>query len=220
LSVDLVVGPFLTLFLYRPRKPGLKFDMSVVAIIQLTALIYGTSVIYVNRPYFAVFAVDRFELVSLRDIDPRMANDPDLLRKPLVGPRLVVALLPEDLATRQRLMEEVLFEGQPDIERRPEFWYPYETRTEYVVDRAKPLQVLSARSEETARALLALADRLDKSLDELGFVPLIGRERDFAYVIDSQTGSPIELVDVDPWLDSGPEPSAGTEVQTDESDEE
>ncbi|MEJ2115130.1 MAG: type IV pilin accessory protein, partial [Gammaproteobacteria bacterium] len=42
--VDLVMGPLLTLVLFKKGKPGLVLDLCLVAIIQLTALIYGVNV--------------------------------------------------------------------------------------------------------------------------------------------------------------------------------
>ena len=46
IGVDLILGPLLTLLLYRPGKPGVIFDLSFIALIQLSALIYGVTIIY------------------------------------------------------------------------------------------------------------------------------------------------------------------------------
>ncbi|MDH5518430.1 MAG: hypothetical protein OEY36_11535 [Gammaproteobacteria bacterium] len=39
--VDVVIGPGLTLLVYKADKPSLRFDMSVVVILQVTALTWG-----------------------------------------------------------------------------------------------------------------------------------------------------------------------------------
>ena len=70
IGVDLIVGPLLTLLLYKPGKPKLLFDMSCIALIQIVALVYGTAIIFSERPYYLVFAVDRFEVLAHRDVDP------------------------------------------------------------------------------------------------------------------------------------------------------
>ncbi|MEM8547120.1 MAG: hypothetical protein AAGF46_03050, partial [Pseudomonadota bacterium] len=59
-GVDLVLGPLLTVILYKPGKKGLWFDMGFIAVVQAAALIYGTSVLYQERPQYVIFAVDRF----------------------------------------------------------------------------------------------------------------------------------------------------------------
>jgi hypothetical protein len=45
-GVDVVVGPLLTLILFKPGKPGLKFDMTCIALMQIGALVYGGTIIY------------------------------------------------------------------------------------------------------------------------------------------------------------------------------
>lgn len=195
-GVDLVVGPLLTLYLYRPNKPGLMIDMTFIVVVQLAALIYGTTVIYTERPYFAVFAVDRFEVIARHEVDLTQVATPELLDKPLSGPILVVALLPDTTEGMQRLLDETVFEGKPDIERRPEFWRPYAEQVGRVIARLKALDALAARDASRTDRLL---EHLDRPADELGYVPLIGKDRDFAFVIDKQTGAPIDLLDIDPW---------------------
>ena len=56
IGVDLVLGPLLTLIVFKPGKWGLKFDLCAIALVQLAALIYGLTTIYEERPYFTVFA--------------------------------------------------------------------------------------------------------------------------------------------------------------------
>lgn len=53
--VDVGLGPLMTLILFRPHKPGLKFDLSVVAACQLVALLYGINVLYGQKPELVVF---------------------------------------------------------------------------------------------------------------------------------------------------------------------
>ena len=67
--VDVIVGPLLTLIVYRPMKKGLKFDLTVIALLQVGALAYGVSVLYQGRPVYVVFVKDRFDIVTAVDID-------------------------------------------------------------------------------------------------------------------------------------------------------
>lgn len=201
IGVDLVVGPLLTLILYRPSKPGLMFDMSCIAVVQLTALIYGTTVIFTERPYFTVFAVDRFEVIARREVDLGQIRDPVLLDKPVVGPVLAVALFPDTREGMQKLIDEVIFEGKPDIERRPELWQPYAKEVGRVIERVQGLDRLAVTTESSEK-IDRLLRKLGRPVQDLGFVPLIGQDRDFAFVIDKRTGEPLDLLDVNPWPDS------------------
>ena len=75
--VDVVIGPALTLLLFKPGKWGLAFDMSVIVLLQVGALVYGLSVIIGSRPVFLVAAVDRFVVVSANQVEPGELVDPN-----------------------------------------------------------------------------------------------------------------------------------------------
>jgi hypothetical protein len=66
ISIHLVIGPLLTLIVFKPGKPSLKFDLSCIVLLHLGALLYGRTIIYQQRPAFVVFSVDRVYLHSCR----------------------------------------------------------------------------------------------------------------------------------------------------------
>jgi len=75
--VDLVLGPALTLFLYKPGKPKLKLDMSLIAAIQIAALGYGFVATYQQRTVAVVFAEGRLTTLSgaaLADANAQLAE--------------------------------------------------------------------------------------------------------------------------------------------------
>ena len=43
IGVDVVVGPLITLIIFDPKKKGLRFDLAVIAALQLAALAYGAA---------------------------------------------------------------------------------------------------------------------------------------------------------------------------------
>jgi len=55
--VDLVLGPALTLILFKPGKPGLKMDLSLIAGLQIAALAYGFYATY-NPENFGQYVAD------------------------------------------------------------------------------------------------------------------------------------------------------------------
>ena len=64
--VDLVLGPALTLLLYRPGKPGLALDMALIATVQVAALGYGFVATHQQRTVAVVFADGAFNTLSAR----------------------------------------------------------------------------------------------------------------------------------------------------------
>ena len=206
IGVDLVVGPLLTLVVFKPGKWGLKFDLCAIAVVQLVALIYGISVIYSERPYFTVFALDRFYVLARKDIDQVQLADPALVaperigRKPALGPLLVVATRPTDVPGMQRLLEETLFEGKPDIQQRPEFWADYASQAAQLVARAQPLATLRKERPDATAAIEQLVAALGRPERELGFLPVVAKNKDLAMIVEAASGLPLEVIDVDPWI--------------------
>jgi len=66
--VDAGLGPLMTLILFKPGKPGLKFDISVIAICQVLALIGGITVIYLERPALVVHHNGIFNCLSHQQV--------------------------------------------------------------------------------------------------------------------------------------------------------
>lgn len=74
--IDLVLGPALTLALYRPWKKNIRFDMSVIVAIQVVALGYGVHTAYTQRTAAIVFAETRFETLTHTEFkEARAANE-------------------------------------------------------------------------------------------------------------------------------------------------
>jgi hypothetical protein len=203
IGVALVLGPLLTLIVFKPGKWGLKFDLVVIALVQLSALVYGITTIYRERPYFTVFALDRFYVLARDDVDAAKLAEPAIAArlgpKPAIGPLLVVAVRPTDTEGFQRLLDETVFGGQPDIEYRPEYWRNYADETAQVIARATPLSVLRAAQPAATRAIDNVVGRLGRPEGELGFLPFIARNRDMSFIVDTTTGALLEVLDVDPW---------------------
>jgi hypothetical protein len=193
----------LTLIVFKPGKPGLKFDIALIAFVQVAALLYGLSALYRERPYFTVFAIDRFVVVAERDVDPQeLAAAREAGRvadKPFSGPLLVATAFPTDLATQQRLLDETLLRGLPDIERRPEFWQPFADQASLVQRAQRPLRALREAQSSAGPKIDAVVTKLGMPEDRLGYVPLIAKNRDVAFVVDATTGAPLDVIDVDPW---------------------
>ena len=49
LGVDLVLGPLLTLVVFRAGKPGLRFDLTVIGILQSACLVAGVWIVHGER---------------------------------------------------------------------------------------------------------------------------------------------------------------------------
>ena len=59
-SIDLILGPLLTFIVFNPTKSSLKFDLWVIALVQIAALAYGTWTIHSSRPLAITYINNSF----------------------------------------------------------------------------------------------------------------------------------------------------------------
>lgn len=197
--VAIVLGPLLTLIIFKPGKWGLKFDLWFIAFVQVASLVYGTAIIYEQRPYFLVFSVDRFELVAAKGLDLSQLKYDVLKEKPWNGAVHVFAQFPEDPEEAARFMNEVFYDGKPDLERRPEYWHPYADHAGDVAAKARNIEHLLEEDDATAAKASHLIEKYQAEHSELGYVPLLGRTSNFSLILDTETGEQLDVVDIDPY---------------------
>ena len=195
-AVDVTLGPLITLIIFKAGKPGLKFDLAVIATLQVAALAYGMHTVYLARPVYLVFTKDRFDLVSAKDLDPADLGKaaPEFAHLPLGRPRYIAAVSPSDREARQKLLMESL-QGK-DLQMHPQYYVPYEQEVPTALARAQPLDLLLQRDAEGVQRGLKSAGR---PAEALKFLPLRGKDVDGAVLLDAKTGAPLEIVLVDPW---------------------
>lgn len=195
-GVDVTLGPLITLIIFKSGKKGLKFDLTVIALVQATALAYGIHVVYLARPVYLVFVVDRFNLVTAKDLDPKdlakVAN-PEFRRLPLGRPSYVGALMPRD--PREQLNVLLAGLGGKDLQLYPQYYVPYEEVAKDALGRANEVGILLKRDAGPVRRYL---DSAGRSPESVKYLPLRGRT-DAAVLLDAASGMPLEVVKVDPW---------------------
>ena len=77
LAVDLVLGPFLTLVIFNVLKPRSELirDISIIILIQISALTWGVHITHKMRPVFLVFQADTFYSIIKEDINLDSLNE-------------------------------------------------------------------------------------------------------------------------------------------------
>jgi len=201
IAVAVFIGPALTWFLYKEGKWGLVFDLLVVVMIQLAAISWATFALYQNRPYFMVFTVDRFEVLSIRDVEFSHPGQLKFMDKPVVGPILLYANMPVEPQAFQKLLKEVMFEGKPDLQFRPEFWSFYSDRQLQTLKASSPLEGLRDARPESTDQINRLVVRHGGDITKLNFVPGMNRDGQFAAILDADNGAVVDTLLINGWLD-------------------
>lgn len=190
-GVDIVLGPLLTLVAASPTKAlrDLRRDFAVIAVIQFSALTWGTALAWQNRPY-ALLWVDG-EMHSMPW--SAFSNDPAARERigalPGPTPRRVIVRLPDDFDERGKVLREAI-SRQSSVLFRSDLYVPFDPRDPQVTLAAKRYaQKLLAAPEfrvATVRAGILEADLLTQRLVlipvntrqteyHLGFLPASGK---------------------------------------------
>lgn len=195
LAVDVALGPLLTLLVYKAGKKTLVMDLTVIALLQLSALGYGLWTVAEGRPAWLVFSIDRFELVRINDIDERKLDEAATeYRKPSwFGPKWVAGLSPTNIEEKNELIFEAIA-GGPDVAQRPNLYQPLLSQSQAVRQKALPISELNTfNSEERVHQLLTSYPSAN------GWLPLSANAQDMVVLVNKDTAEIISIVNLRPW---------------------
>lgn len=185
-SVDVIVGPLLTLVVFNLAKPRRELvrDLAVIAALQLAALGYGLHTVYAARPVALVFEVDRFRVVAAADVlvDELPEARPEFRRLPMTGPWVIGARLSQGGDERLRSIELAL-KGY-DIGQRPSYWQPYAESRAAALARARPVSALLQKHAQDAGALEARLAQLKLVPEKTRFLPIMARADGWVALLD------------------------------------
>jgi hypothetical protein len=155
--------------------------------------------LYSERPHFLVFAVDRVSLVAEKHIDTALISYTALTEKSFGRLTKVFSRKPEDREKFQRFLDSVLFEGMPDLERRTEYWEPWESGSEIIRSAITSLDDFEPASEVEREELADAIARFGDEHPRLGLLPIGGTEEDLGMLMDRDSLLPLDVIRVDPW---------------------
>lgn len=195
-GVDVVIGPLITLIIFKSGKPGLRFDLWAIAILQTCALIYGSHVVFIARPVFIAFVVDQFETVRANELDPAdlaQARSPDYRTLPLTGPVLIAVEPPTDEKEREERIFSALGGGK-DLRHFPKYYVPYSEYRKHALAKSQPLESVQKQDRDLAIVIEKYLAESGRKASELRYLPLRTRRIWGAALVDANTGDLIKML--------------------------
>ncbi|WP_180008910.1 TfpX/TfpZ family type IV pilin accessory protein [Acinetobacter sp. YH12238] len=195
LVIDVILGPLLGLLVYKEGKKTLKFDLSVIILIQIAALCYGVFSIEQGRPAWLVYNVYHFELVRKNElIDTNIQQAQPQFQKPSwFKPQYVATEFAKDTQQRNDEMFAEIFSGI-SIAQRPERYVEFTQAKNHIQQRALPLKELEQYNPKTE-----VEKTLAKHPNADAWLPLKANAVDMVVLINQETASIIKIVDLRPW---------------------
>jgi len=195
LAVDVTVGPLLTLVVFKSGKPGMAFDLAVIGLLQAAALAYGVHVVALARPAFIVFVKDRFEMVTVAELEPAelaAARFPQFRSPPWGGPMLAASDMPADPAESQKLVQAAA--AGLDVQNFPRYYVPYAERSKQVLAASRSVAQYRASEPESARAVDAWLAETGTREDAVRCLELRTRFAWVAVLVDPATAAPVKML--------------------------
>jgi hypothetical protein len=185
LALLFATGPLLTAVLYRPGKRGLRIDVWMTAILQVLALAGGVYAGYLVRPAYIAILPLRATLVRANETVPEPVPGADVPATSPWAPRVVAVDDPPTEEARSDMLMAVMA-GAADIDYRPAYYRPVESRIDLLLEHATPLP----RHLEAFPALSSTYEAwlsrhgLDAT-DDVRVYPMAGTDRDVEVVLDA-----------------------------------
>ena len=199
-TVDVIMGPLMTLAVFSQVKSRklLRFDLTVIGLLQLVALVYGLWTVAVARPVHLVFEIDRFRIVHAVDVPPSLLKlaAPSLQSLPLMGPTLLSVRKFKDGKEKFDATLAAL-QGLP-LGARPDLWQDYEKAKPDILTTAKSLAELKTRFPERANEMDAALKTVPANI-AIGSLPLVSRSTFWTVLINTQTAEVLAFVPLDPY---------------------
>lgn len=194
LAIDVILGPILGFVVYKEVKKTLKFDLSVIILIQIAALVFGVYNIAQARPAWVIFNTDRFELIRNNDLVlSEKAPQDEFAQVSWVGPQWAAVKVTNDVQQKNEdLFAEAL--GGLSIAQRPERYIDIDEEKATLRKRALPLSGLyQYNDKQQVNTVLAKYPQANH------WLPMKALSIDMVVLINKEKAEVIKIVDLRPW---------------------
>lgn len=199
MTVDIVMGPLITLAIFDIRKPRteLRRDLSIIVVLQLCALAFGLHTVYLARPAVLALEVDRFRVTTAADVaEDELPKAPEGLRSvSITGPTLVDTRKPKAEESYDAIVQGM---GGADLGTRPLFWRHWDDESrQRTLKAGKPLADWISQHPAQTSALQDAIERTGRPASQLLYLPMLARRTDWSVLVDKSTGDPVGFAPLD-----------------------
>jgi hypothetical protein len=190
IGVDLVLGPLMTLIIANAKKSRreLTRDIGVIVVVQLCALIYGSTALWSGRPLYYAYSETVLQLVQAYDIDSDEAargqkENPSLAPHWYSLPRWIWAPLPQDSAESKKIVVASITGGD-DVISMPRYFKPWDQGLPALRAHLKKIDDVAYFMMGDKQKLKDEMQAAGLALDQSNAIPLTGRGPPMLAVFD------------------------------------
>lgn len=199
-GVDLVLGPVLTFAVFRPGKKGLKFDLTLIGLVQTVALVFGTWLVYQEHTAVVTYVDGAFYSLNSKQVKTAEGKAAQVVAAATTTPPYAFVRLPDDKKARTDLIMQTVFAGWAlhQLGDQYEALTPDNLREVFAhgLDINKYAQV----SEENREKIDLFLKKHGGSASDYAFLPLYCRYTDVILVLSRQDGQVVDALAIWPQL--------------------
>jgi len=192
-SVDVVLGPTLTLIIANQKKSRreLTRDIGIIVAVQLCALIYGSVSLWNGRPLYYAFSESVLQLVQAYDIDAKDAEagrqqNPALAPHWYSLPRWIWAPLPQNAEESRKIIVSAITGGD-DVISMPKYFKPWDDGLASLRSKLKKVDDVAYFAKGEKKKLKERMKAAGLADDQANTMPLAGRGHPLLAVFDPGT---------------------------------
>ncbi len=186
-SVHMVLWPFLTLLVLTPGKSAgkIRFDLTVIGLIQISALTAGVYAVHSQRPVAVVFAEGAFHPVISEVIRQQDVSLSDVESLGDDAPPLIYSRQPANADEFSRWMLRSLNENL-EIFQQVETFDPLASHLHDLAGEQADVQDLSRATPEFRDEFRAFLHERNAQGEDFVYIPFNGRYKRILFTIDKQ----------------------------------
>jgi hypothetical protein len=196
LGIDVVLGPLLTLIVFKTGKKTLKFDLAFIGAVQIAALIYGVFTLLSGRPVYIAALGHRFDLIQASEIVPEQSGDSGV-SLPKWGPKWVGIKPATDKKERENMMLSGL--AGADYGHFPKYHQPIENMRDEILANTQTISDLKKFNSGKDAEIDAWLSSRNLTADDVRYQGLKARSESFSVILDAKTAQVIAIAPFKPW---------------------
>lgn len=197
IAVDVVLGPLLTLVVFNPGKKSLRFDLSIIVVIQTMALSYGVYTMFLTHPVYITYFNGSYNIITAKQAMPEKAIVNNLKVSKLSPPIFTFMSVSDEDVLNQLFSE--MMNGGAQIETRAEYYESHQDHLDRIIsDGLDPETLLE--NNKSKEKLEAFFTKNGKAVDEYAFVPIVGSSKNDILILEKKSGQAIDILGIKPRL--------------------
>ena len=194
IGVDLILGPLLTLIVFKSGKKGLKFDLSIIALVQILALSWGIWTTYKERPAAIIYTLDYFTPVPAYQLAKQGITAKDLKKFGDSWPILIYSDIPKE--RQQQALIEVL-RSQKALYLFSEYYKKFSTEQSEIL-KANSMNLEKYVENKPKLKKLYLRSLTGTAKTNISYLALHSRDRWVTAIFDLDEMRIIDTIDIEP----------------------